>query len=83
MGSGRVDGLGAAVDALAGEDVEGVSLAADLVELHRLRARLDAEISRRVRAFDVSASGPSMGRAVRRRGSRRGVASRRCRRAVK
>jgi hypothetical protein len=45
--------LTSAVGALADEDIPFL-LADDLVALHRLRSRLDAQISRRVRAFDRS-----------------------------
>lgn len=43
-----------ALDELAAEDVTGASLRDDLLELERARARLDAETSRRLRAFDRS-----------------------------
>ncbi len=48
-----------ALDELAAEDVTGVSLRDDLLELERARARLDAETSRRLRAFDGRVSGRS------------------------
>jgi hypothetical protein len=43
-----------AVDALAAEDVTGKSLRIALVTLERARARLDAEVSRRLAEFDRS-----------------------------
>src|SRR5262245_39883717 len=53
MSSGAITQFSVAVDALADESFPFL-LADDLVELHRLRSRLDAQISRRVRAFDRS-----------------------------
>jgi hypothetical protein len=46
--------LRAAVDALAAEDIVGVSLRDDVLALERERARFDAEVARRLRAFDRS-----------------------------
>jgi hypothetical protein len=43
-----------ALDELAAEDVTTASLRDDLLELEQARARLDAETSRRLRAFDRS-----------------------------
>lgn len=43
-----------ALDELAAESVTGASLRDDLLELERARARVDAETSRRLRAFDRS-----------------------------
>src|SRR4051794_20580842 len=42
------------VDALAEERVTGRSLRDELVVLERLRSRLDAEVARRLVAFDLS-----------------------------
>src|SRR3954452_21161469 len=53
MLSGGIAQLSVAVDALAADAIDG-PLGSDLRELQRLRARLDAEISRRVAAFDKS-----------------------------
>src|SRR6266446_7478325 len=44
--------LGESVSLLAIDDVAGRNLAEELVELFRLRSMLDAQLSRRVRAFD-------------------------------
>jgi hypothetical protein len=46
--------LVSALDELASEDVTGRSLADELLTLDRARARLDAEVARRLRAFDRS-----------------------------
>ena len=46
--------LHGALDELAADDVTNTSLRDDLLELDRARARLDAETSRRLRAFDRS-----------------------------
>ena len=60
MCSGSLAGMSAVarlhevLDELAAEDVSGGSLRDDLLELDRARARLDAEESRRLRAFDRS-----------------------------
>jgi hypothetical protein len=73
------------LDELAAEDVAGVPLRDDLLELERARARLDAETSRRLRAFDRScewmASGArsAAGFLVTRRNSSRGDAHHRVR----
>ena len=45
--------LAAAIDALADGELPG-RVGPDLIELERLRARLDAQISRRVEVFDRS-----------------------------
>src|SRR3982751_4718442 len=46
--------LRAALGEPAGEDVPAMSLRDDVLELERMRARLDAEASRRLRVFDRS-----------------------------
>jgi hypothetical protein len=53
MSEGAIPQLEDAVDALCDEALPWL-LADFLVQLHRLRSRLDAQISRRVRAFDRS-----------------------------
>ena len=44
----------AVLDELAAQDVVGISLRDELLELERARARLDAEVARRLLAFDQS-----------------------------
>ena len=48
------DSLHAVLDELAAQDVVGISLRDELLELERARARLDAEVARRLLAFDQS-----------------------------
>jgi hypothetical protein len=67
MGSGAISQLSTAVDALADEDLPFL-LSDDLIVLHQLRSQLDAQISRRVRAFDRSKEWTLTGRGRRGRG---------------
>src|SRR3954449_11851025 len=46
--------LSTIIDELAAEPLEGRSLRDEILEIERLRTRLDAEAARRLRAFDVS-----------------------------
>ncbi|MCU1429029.1 MAG: hypothetical protein JWL83_3029, partial [Actinomycetia bacterium] len=52
--TGPITALADAIDALAAEEVAGRSQAESLVALHRLQARLDAEVTRRLGALDRS-----------------------------
>ena len=53
MHSGGLDQLERAIELLESETTEASSRGSALRRLHRLRSRLDAQVSRRVAAFDA------------------------------